>query len=156
MASSQITDGNGAAKSLCDTPQAGDDASSFSEDATIPISTLLAVVSFGVLSKDLVGIALCSIDDEFSTSTNRKKSAVACESSVRTSLCLPNSRAWAFGIGRHVNGVNANSFGLALLPGIKPPFVGEGELTPMDSQSLSDAAASGRSMSTDRQEQLAR
>ena len=157
MASSQITDGNGAAKSLCDTPQAGDDASSFSEDATIPISTLLAVVSFDVLSKDLVGIALCSIDDEFSTATNRKKSAVVCESSVRTSLCLPNSRAWAFGIGTHVIGLNVNSFGLALSPGIKP-FVGGGELTLTDSQFLSDAAASGRSMSTllDRQEQLAR
>jgi len=153
MASSQITDGNGAAKSLCDTPQAGDDASSFSEDATIPISTLLAVVSFDVLSKDLVGIALCSGDDEFSTSTNRKKSAVVGESSAR--LCLPNSRAWAFGIGTHVIALNANSFGLALLPGIKP-FVGGDELTLTGSQFLSDPAASGRSMSTDRQEQLAR
>ncbi|TRC92178.1 hypothetical protein FJV76_32275 [Mesorhizobium sp. WSM4303] len=157
MASSQITDGDGTAKSLCESPQAGDGAYRFSEDATMLISTPLAVVSLDVLSKDLAGTALCSIDDEFSTSTNRKKSAVACESSARTSLCLPNSRAWAFGIGTHVIGLNANSFDLALSPGIKP-FVGEGELPPMDSQFLSDAAASGRSMSTllDRQEQLAR
>ncbi|MBZ9759061.1 hypothetical protein LB524_27620 [Mesorhizobium sp. ESP6-5] len=150
MASSQIADGDGTAK-----PQAGDDAYSFSEDATV--STPLAVVSLDVLSKDLVGIVLCSSDDGFSTSTNRKKSAVACESSARTSLCLPDSWAWAFGIGTHVIGLNANSFGLALSPGIKP-FVGEGELALTGSQFLSDAAASGRSMSTflNRQEQLAR
>ena len=155
MASSQITDGDGTAKSLSNTPQAGDDAYSFSEDATILISTPLAVVSLDVLSNDPAGIALCSIDDGFSRSTGPKKPVVACDDTLGIKLFLPDSRA--FGIGTHAIGLDANSFGPALSPRIKP-LVGEGEFAVTGSQFLSDPAASGRSVSTrlDRQEQLAR
>ncbi|MGX5851819.1 hypothetical protein ACWGTO_33075 [Mesorhizobium sp. PL10] len=156
MASSQIADGDGTAKSLSGTPQAGDDAHSFSEDATILISTPLAVVSLDVLSNDLAGIALCSIDNGFSASTGPKP-VVSCDDSVGIKLCLPDTRAWAFGIGTHAIGLDANSFGPALSPRIKP-LVGEGEPALTGSQFLSHPAASGRWMSTllDRQEQLAR
>lgn len=157
MASSQIVDADGMSTSLPDTPQAGHDAYRFAEDTPLPISTPLTIISLDVLSNDLAGIALCSIDDEFSASTDPKKPAVGCADSAGIKLCLPDSRAWAFGIGTHVIGLNTNSFGPALSPRIKP-FVGEGELALIGSQFLSDAAASGRSMSTllDRQEQLAR
>ncbi|ESX91794.1 hypothetical protein X754_22940 [Mesorhizobium sp. LNJC403B00] len=156
MASSQIIDADGMSTSLPDAPQAGHDAHRFAEDTLLPISTPLTIISLDVLSNDLAGIALCSIDDGFSASTDPKKPAVAYEDSAGIKLCLPDVWAWAFGIGTRAIGLNANSFGPALSTRIKP-LVGEGELALTDSQFLSDPAASGRSMSTlhDRQEQLA-
>ena len=157
MASSEIVDADGMSTSLPDTPQVGDDTYRFAEDTPLLISTPLTIISLDVLSNGRTGIALCSIDDGFSASTGPKKPAVACEDSAGIKLCLPDSRAWAFGIGTHAIGLNANSLGPALSPRIKP-LVGEGELALTGSQFLSDPAASGRSMSIllDRQEQLAR
>jgi hypothetical protein len=157
VASSQIIDADGMSTSLPDTRQAGDDAYRFAEDTPLPISTPLTIISLDVLSNDLAGIALCSIDDGFSASAGPKKPAVACEDSAGIKLCLPDSRAWPFGIGTHAIGLNANSLGPELSPRIKR-FVGQGEPALPGSQFLSDPAASGRPMSTlhDRQEQVAR
>ncbi|MER8900074.1 MULTISPECIES: hypothetical protein [unclassified Mesorhizobium] len=157
MAASQIINADGMSTLLPDTPQGGDYTYRLAENAPVPISTVLTIISLDGSSSDLAEITLCSPNDEFSASTDPKKPAVACADSAGIKLCLPDSRAWAFGIGTHAIGLDANSFGPALFPRIKP-FVGEGELALIGSQFLSDAAASGRSMSAllDRQEQLAR
>lgn len=157
MDSSEILDADGMSTSLPDAPQVGNDTYRFAEDTPLLISTPLTIISLDVLSNGRTGIALCSIDDGFSASTGPKKPVVTCDDSIGIKLCLPDSRMWAFGIGTHAIGLNANSFGPALSPRIKP-LVGEGEFAATGSQFLSDPAASGRSMSTlhDRQEQLAR
>ncbi|MER9354744.1 hypothetical protein NKI61_15840 [Mesorhizobium sp. M0514] len=157
MAASQIIHADGMSTLLSDTPQGGDYTYRLAENAPVPISTVLTIISLNGSSSDLAEIALCSPNDEFSASTDPKKAAAAYEDLAGIKLCLPDSGGWAFGIGTHAIGLNANSFGPALSPRIRP-LVGEGELALTGSQFLSDAAASGRSMSTllDRQEQLAR
>ncbi|MER8646824.1 hypothetical protein [Mesorhizobium sp. M1252] len=147
MTASQIIHADGMSTLLPHTPQGGDYTYRLAENAPVPISTVLTIISLDGSSSDLAEIALCSPNDEFSASTDPKKAAAAYEDSAGIKLCLPDSGGWAFGIGTRAIGLDANSFGPALSPRIKP-LVGESELALRGSQFLSDPAASGRSMST--------
>jgi hypothetical protein len=155
MASCQCTDANKTATSFPDTPPMGDGACGFVENKTTLMP--IAAISPDPLRNDLGGIGLCPIDDGFPASTDAKRPGGAdCEVSADIRYSA-DSRAWAFGVGSNVVGLNANSSVLALLPRISP-VVGEGKLACTDWHFLSDPTASGRSSSAvlDRQEQRAR
>jgi hypothetical protein len=108
MASCQSTGANGTKTSFPNTTPTGGDVCSFAENATILISTPLTVIAVDVLSNDLAGIALCSIDNEFSPSTDGNSASADCEDP--TDIRYPaDSRSWALGVCTNVIGPNANS-----------------------------------------------
>ncbi|WP_157678550.1 hypothetical protein [Mesorhizobium sp. WSM1497] len=141
MASCQSTDANGAKTSFPNTTPTGGDVCSFAENATILISTPLTVIALDVLSNDLAGIALCSIANEFSPSTDMNSASADCQdpSDIRYPA---DSRSLALSVCTNVIGPNANSSDPGAQPRIKP-FVGEGELARIGLQFLSDNLVSG-------------
>ena len=111
MASCQSKDVNGTATSFANT------ACSFAEDTAVLISAPLTVTSLDVLSNDLAGIALCSIDNEFSPSTDMKSASAPCQDSADIKYPA-DPRACAF--GTNVIGLNANSSGPGALAEDQP------------------------------------
>ena len=132
VASCQSKDVNGTTTSFQNT------ACSFTEDAAILIPTPLTVTSPDVSSNDLARIALCSIDNEFSSSSATKPASAHCADSADIKYPA-DPRACAF--STNVFGQNANSSGLGVLGQDQP--VCDGELALLGLQSLSAYPASG-------------
>ena len=94
-------------------------ACSFAEDTAILVSAPLTVTSLAVLSNDLAGIALCSIDNEFSPSTDMEPASAHWDDSADIKYPA-DPRACAFGVGTNVIGLNANSSGPGALAQDQP------------------------------------
>jgi hypothetical protein len=92
-------------------------ACNFAEDTAILISTPLTGTSLDVSSNDLTGIALCSIDNEFSPSTDTTPESAHCADLA--DIKYPAApRACAF--STNVIGLNANSSGPGALAQDQP------------------------------------
>ncbi|TPI53339.1 hypothetical protein FJ420_31805 [Mesorhizobium sp. B3-1-3] len=141
----QVTGADRTTISFSDIPEFGDDAFNFAEDTVVLTPALLVIISHNALSNDTAK-TLCSLDGEFSASTDAKKPAEGgCKDSSDVKLCPADLRAWAFRIGTNVIGLNSNSSDPVALAGDQPSF-GDGEFARIGHIFLSDhaAAAAGR------------
>ncbi|MFD2053586.1 hypothetical protein ACFSQT_10925 [Mesorhizobium calcicola] len=122
MASSQIARAGGTAIARSNSPRAGDDVVSFTDDTTILISPRRPSISLDQMTNDLGEDAktLSPIYSDFSASIDTNKPSVAREDPAGAKLCPMPPRACELGVSTTVIGLDGNSFDAGALAGIIP------------------------------------